>query len=193
MTQAELKNALLVERRAAYGRLRGGAPILLAGATYWLVLTIAGYLTTGEIWYYIALFGSGLIFPFAIMYARLLKNSFMTDRTAVTSVIAPAMIAMLLFWPMAIAALWEAPEVFPLILAIGLSLHFPVIGWSYGRTFLLTAHAVVRALVVFAIWALFPEERLTLIPLVVTLAYLVTAMIIWIDSGRFQSGPSKNR
>lgn len=180
------------DRQAAYGRLRGGAPILLAGASYWSVLTAAGYLTTDHVWSYIALFGSGLIFPLALLYARLLKNGFMTDRTAVTSVLVPAMIAMLLFWPMAIAALWEAPEIFPLILAIGLSLHFPVIGWSYGRTFLLTAHAVIRAVVVFAIWALFPDERLTLIPLAVTLAYLVTALIVWVDSGRFRQTASEN-
>lgn len=192
MTQSDLKAALLADRQAAYGRLRGGAPILLAGASYWSVLTAAGYLTTDHVWSYIALFGSGLIFPLALLYARLLKNGFMTDRTAVTSVLAPAMIAMLLFWPMAIAALWEAPEIFPLILAIGLSLHFPVIGWSYGRTFLLTAHAVIRAVVVFAIWTLFPDERLTLIPLAVTLAYLVTALIVWVDSGRFRQTASEN-
>lgn len=192
MILSDLKAALLADRQAAYGRLRGGAPILLAGATYWSMLTAAGYLTTDHVWYYIALFGSGLIFPFALFYARLLKNGFMTDGTAVTSVLAPATIAMLLFWPVAIAALWEAPEIFPLILAIGLSLHFPVIGWSYGRTFLLTAHAVIRAVVVFAIWALFPDERLTLIPLAVTLAYLVTALIVWVDSGRFRQTASEN-
>jgi len=192
MTQDELKTALLVERQSAYGRLRGGAPVLLAGATYWGILTAIGYLVGGEVWYYAALFGSGSIFPLALLFARLMKNDFLKDRTAVTSVLAPAFIAMLLFWPMAIAALWEAPEVFPLILAIGLSLHFPVIGWSYGRTFLLSAHAVIRAIVVFAIWTLFPDERLTLIPLAVTFAYLVTTVIVWVDSGQFRAEASKN-
>ncbi|GER07397.1 hypothetical protein JCM17843_17070 [Kordiimonadales bacterium JCM 17843] len=75
-----------------------------------------------------ALFGSGAIFPLALLYAALFKNNFLKDRTAVSSVLLPTFISMLLFWPMAIAALWEGLTIFPLFLAIGLSLHFPVIG-----------------------------------------------------------------
>lgn len=183
---SDLAETLLKERRAAYGRLAGGAPVLLAGATYWGLLTAVGFAIGGEIWYYVALFGSGTIFPFALFYARLLKNDFLKDRTAVTGVLAPTFISMLLFWPMAIAALWEAPGLFSLILAIGLSLHFPVIGWTYGRTFVYTAHAIVRAAVVFALWTLFPDERLTFIPLAVTAAYLITIVVVTIDSRRFR-------
>lgn len=183
---SEMAAALLAERQAAYGRLQGGTPILLAGATYWGLLTVLGCLSVGSVWYYAALYGSGLIFPLALMYARLFGNDFLTDRTSVTGVLLPTFIAMLLFWPMAIAALWEAPALFPLILAIGLSLHFPVIGWSYGKTFPYTAHAVIRAIVVFALWALYPDDRLTFIPLAVTSAYLITAAWIAIDSRRYR-------
>lgn len=170
------------ERIGAYRRLKGGFPVLLAGATYWGALAAAGYLVEPGMWYAIALFGSGAIFPLALMYAAIFRNGFMKDRTAVSSVIAPAFIAMLLFWPMAIAALWEAPGVFPLILAIGLSLHFPVIGWSYGRTALFSAHAIIRAVVVFMIWWKLPEARLTLLPASVCAMYLITVLAVIVDS-----------
>lgn len=173
------------ERLASYYRLRGGFPVLLAGATYWGVLTVAGYLSDEFTWFLIALLGSGAIFPFALFYAKIFRCDFMKDKTALTSVLIPAFVAMLLFWPMAIAALWEAPSIFPLIMAVGLSLHFPVIGWSYGRTALFSAHSIIRAAVVFVIWWKLPEQRLTLLPLSVTIIYLLTAVIVVFDSGRY--------
>ena len=176
------------ERLAAYARLSGGYPILLAGATYWSALAAAGYLADERAWYLIALIGSGAIFPLAVMYAALFRNNFLKDRTAVTSVLAPAFIGMLLFWPMAIAALWEATAIFPLILAIGLSMHFPVVGWSYQRTALYSAHAIIRAIIVFMIWWKLPEARLTLLPLAVAVMYLATVLVVLIDSAALRRG-----
>lgn len=183
MDTEQLKEALKKERLGAYVRLRGGYPILLAGATYWGALAALGYFYPGDHWYWAALFGSGLIFPFAFFYARLFGNNFMSDRTAVTSLLVPAFISMLLFWPMAVAALWEGLDLFPLILAIGLSLHFPVIGWSYAKSAIFSAHAILRALLVFLIWWKLPDERLTLLPLTVSIIYLLTVVIVVFDSG----------
>jgi len=72
----------------------------------------------------------------------------------------------------------------PLILAIGMSLHWPVIGWTYGRTGLYSAHAIARALVCLFIWARIPEGRFTLLPLSVAVIYAITVVAIVIDSGR---------
>ncbi|WP_411820266.1 hypothetical protein ABFZ85_02215 [Hyphococcus formosus] len=181
-----LTRLLMQDRRASYYRLRGGFPVLFAGATYWGVLTAAGYFANQYTWFLIALLGSGAIFPAALFYSKVFRIDFMQDRTSVTSVLLPAFIAMLLFWPMAIAALWEAPAIFPLIMAIGLSLHFPVIGWAYGRTAIYSAHALFRAIIVFVIWWKLPEHRLTLLPLSVTAIYLLTALIVVVDSNRFR-------
>ncbi len=183
----DLTEALKRERLASYVRLRGGFPIPMAGAVYWGALAALGYLMPGDIWFYAALFGSGAIFPLALFFAAIFKNPFMKDRTAVTGVLAPAFIGMLLFWPMAIAALWQAPDLFSLILAIGMSIHWPVVGWSYGRTSIYAAHAVIRAVVVFFIWWKLPEARLTLLPASVAIIYLVTVLAIFIDSGLLKS------
>ncbi len=179
----DIKQTLLVDRQSAYARLRGGFPVTLAGATYWAALAALSQQVSTEIWHYAALFGSGAIFPLALLYARIFRNDFMKDTSATSSLIAPAFIGMLLFWPMAIAALWRAPDLFPMVLAIGMSIHWPVIGWSYGRTAIFSAHSIIRAIVVFAIWWRYPEQQLLLIPSAVAIIYLVTIFVIVIDSG----------
>jgi hypothetical protein len=177
-----LKAALLADRLATYKRLRGGFPIPLAGAVYWGVLGWLGTRLNLDQWCMAAFFGSGLIFPMALLFAKLFRNPFMKDRSAAGDVLLPAFIAMLLFWPMVVAAMQVAPALAPLILAIGMSLHWPAIGWSYGRTALYSAHSIVRAIAVLLIWLWMPEARLTLLPLAVAGIYLVTVLAIFIDS-----------
>jgi uncharacterized protein DUF7010 len=69
----------------------------------------------------------------------------------------PAFVSMLLFWPIAISAYWTYPQLVPLVLAIGMSIHWPLIGWTYGRTAIYTAHAVVRAVACFVLWNWWPQ------------------------------------
>ena len=179
----ELKQALLEERRSAYLRLSGGFPIPLAGAVYWFALAIAGYQFDLRSWVMIAVWGTGGIFPLALLFAKLFKNPFMKDESPVNSVLVPTFIGMLLFWAIMVAALQTAPEMAPLVLAIGLSMHWPVIGWTYGRSVLFSGHAIIRAVIVVYLWLQFPEHRLTWLPLSVAVVYVVTVLAIWVDIG----------
>jgi hypothetical protein len=185
----DLESALLRERLAAFVRLKGGYPIPLAGAAYWLGLAALGYFMTGKAWVIWAFIGSGAIFPLALLFARIARVNFMQDKTAVGSVFFPAFVSMFLFWPMAIAAFWTEVDLAPLILAIGMSIHWPVIGWSYGRTAIYTGHALARAIAVFAVWIAWPQDRYTMIPLVVAAAYLITVAIILVDAARLSKRP----
>lgn len=187
ISRPDLTEALRRERLASYVRLQGGFPIPLAGAVYWLVLGVAGSYLTLPQWSIIAFIGTGAIFPLALLFAAIFRNPFMKDRTAVTGVLVPAFISMLLFWPMIVAAVQEGPELIPLILAIGLSLHWPVIGWSYGRTAIFSGHAIIRALLAIIIWMNFPDARLTLLPFSVAAVYLATVLVIFIDSKRLKA------
>ncbi|MGB9108934.1 MAG: hypothetical protein WCC39_09625 [Telluria sp.] len=173
------------ERLASYYRLRGGFPVPLAGAVWWAALAYAGYAgLKPQSWMFAAAVSSGLIFPLALFFAKVFRCDFMKDRTAATSVLAPTFISMSLFWPIAISAWWSFPPLFPLVLAIGMSLHWPVIGWTYGRAGLFSGHAIVRAVVCFYIWNWMPKAQLTLLPASVAAIYLVTVIIILIDSAR---------
>lgn len=187
MTVDRLAAALREDRLASYARLRGGFPIPIAGAIYWLVLAGAGLVLDLRGWMTIAMWGSGLIFPLALALAALFRCDFMRDRTAVSDLLFPTFASMFLFWPMLIAALETAPELGVLVLAIGMSIHWPVIGWSYGRTALFTAHAIMRAVLVFAVWTYLPDARLTVLPATVAGVYLVTVVAILIDSAQVRA------
>lgn len=180
----DLNAALLAERHAAYVRLKGGYSLPVAGAIYWAALTVAGTMLSVRGWTIVALWCSGLIFPLGILVSKLLKNEFMKDRTAVSSLLFPAFAGMLLFFPMLFAALSVAPSLAPLILAIGMSMHWPVVGWTYGKTGLYTTHAIVRAIACFAIWMWLPEGRYTLLPAAVALVYVATVVAIFVDLRR---------
>ena len=185
-----LRAQLRAERAAAYTRLRGGYPIPLAGAAWWAALGVGGYLapTPGH-WIFGAFVTSGLIFPLALLFARLFRVDFRRDRTAVDDVIVPAFVSMLIFWPIAISAWWSHAALVPLVLAIGMSIHWPVIGWTYDRAALFSAHAVARAVTCFAIWNWLPAHRFTLLPLAVSAIYLVTVAAILVDTRRGTTTP----
>ena len=117
-----------------------------------------------------------------MLLARLLRNDFMRDRTAVSDLLFPAFTSMMLFWPIVISAWWAYPPLVPLILGIGMSIHWPVIGWTYGRTAIYTAHAVVRAIACFVLWNWFPSTRFTVLPFAVSAVYLATVAAILIAS-----------
>ncbi len=178
----DLEKALRHDRLSSYARLRGGYPIPIAGTLYWLALGVCGYFFSLHNWSLIAFITSGTIFPVALQLAKLFRNDFMKDKAATGSLLFPAFASMLLFWPMAIAAFWTEQELVPLILAIGMSIHWPAIGWTYGRNHIFTGHAIVRALAVFLIWLFVPEGRTTLLPFAVAGIYAVTVAAILIDS-----------
>lgn len=181
----DLRDELLDVRRGAYARLRGGYPIIIAGMVYWLALAAMSRFMEPVPLLQAAFGLSGLIFPLALVLAWMARIPFMKDRTVLSPVLVPTFIAMLLFWPMLFIATAESTAgVVMSILAIGLSLHWPVIGWTYGRTALFRAHAIARAGLVFGIFYAFPDERMLLIPLAVAACYAVTALIVYVDAAR---------
>ncbi|MFM9864223.1 MAG: DUF7010 family protein [Micropepsaceae bacterium] len=171
-------NRSFASRAATRFRSRGRS----IGALYWGALAYVGTMDLPlKTWLTIAFIGSGAIFPLAWGLSSIAGVNFMGDKSAAGSIIGPAMFGMLLFWPMAALAFWTAPDLAVPILAIGMAMHWPVIGWSYGRTALYTAHAVARALIVATLFMLEPDQRLVLIPASVAFVYLATVLGIFID------------
>lgn len=183
MTVAELNAALKAGRLAAYAEARGGWPVPLAGAAYWGVLAWLGLKMDPANWSLLAAVMSGAIFPVAVALAAIFGNRFMKVKVPDQGAVFMAMGAMLLFWPTAIAAMWNFNALTPLILAIGMSGHWPVFGWSYGRPLPFLFHVIVRAVVAFGIWQYMPEGRFTVLPAAVAGIYLVTVALLFIDSG----------
>jgi hypothetical protein len=174
----ELRAAVHRDQLASFVRLKGGYTFPLAGAAYWAALGVAGYSLSLNDWILIAFIFSGAIFPLAWLLSRLMGVDFMKDKTATGDSLGPAFTSMLLFYPIAFAAYGSAPALVPLIVAIGMSQHWPIIGWGYGKPALYSAHAIVRALGTTAIWAWLPDGRTTLLPFWVAAVYLATVAAI---------------
>lgn len=174
----DLRAAVRRDQLGSFVRLKGGFPFPLAGAVYWLGLGIAGYYLPLGQWNLAAFIFSGAIFPLAILLSKLFRSDFMKDRTATGDVLGPAFTSMLLFYAIAFPAYFAAPQLVSLIVAVGMAQHWPVIGWSYGKPFIYSAHAVIRALGAAAIWIWLPDGRLTLLPFWVALVYLGTVVAI---------------
>jgi hypothetical protein len=183
----DLKSALLRERLDLYVRLRGGISFPIAGAIWWGAFAVLGASLPVKQWALWAFVASGLIFPIAIVVSRIMRIDFFNEKSSVDDVLVPAFIGMLLFWPMAFAAFWSAVEMTPLILAIGMAMHWPTIGWSYGRTAIYSAHAIVRAVAALVLWVLFPDQRTVLVPASVSVVYLLTVAVIVTDLRRLKA------
>jgi uncharacterized protein DUF7010 len=181
MTIDELRAAVRRDQLGSFVRLKGGYTFPIAGAIYWAALGVAGYYLPVDRWILVAFIFSGTIFPLAWLLSTLLGVNFMKDKTATGDVLGPAFTGMLIFYPIAFAAYGHAPQLVSLILAIGMSQHWPVIGWGYGKPGLYSAHAVVRALGAVTIWAAMPDDRFTLIPFWVSAIYLATVAAILMD------------
>lgn len=156
---------------------KGMLAFLLAGATYWASLAIMGFWHEGAAtWYWVALFGTGALYPLARLFGSLLGTQ-LVQKGALATLLASAFLGMMLFWPMAIAALWTDAELFVLILAIGLSLHLPVVGWVLGLAPIFVMHCLARAVGSFAVWYWYPGALTTSLPSLIAVLYLVTGAL----------------
>ena len=191
MPLEDLKAELLRHRLASYHRTRGGWPIALAGAIYWAVLAVLGTQLPFEAWRMAALWGGGLLIPLAWLIARIARNPVFTDKTAHGSVTVAAFVSLWLVLVMLFAVEAEAPRSFPLIYAVVVSVHWPAIGWGYGKTGLYSAQAVIRVLLISAAFVLLPDHRTVLIPAIVAATYLgVIAVMLWQTRDRSEDDPS---
>lgn len=170
----DFKTELEQQKRQLLIDANAGISFPVAGSIYWLALAILGYYLEPNFWIFIAFCGSGLIFPLGLLLDKPLKaNSMM--KTELTKLTFPALMGMLTFWPSAIIAYGSIPDLVPLILAIGMGAHWPVICWMYGLNTGMY-HAGFRTVFVFLAWNFLPDLRYTLIPLIVMVVYLGSAI-----------------
>lgn len=167
--------ALATARRQLFVDLRGGFTLPVAGGLYWTALGLLGTQVGLRTWILVAFIGSGLIFPLAGLLGKLAGVRLMDTANPLSRVALQAVIGINLLWPVHIALLQAAPEVVPLSLAVGMALHWPVIGWMFGSRVCL-AHAVVRVLGAAAIWYALPDGRLTVLPAFVAVCYALSVL-----------------
>ncbi len=167
------ESLLRAEQRRTFIAARSGISAPAAGAIYWLALGIAGYYLTPKGWCLLAFYTSGLIFPLAIALQKPLRCNLFVKGT-LDSMIFPVLLPVMLCFGFTIPAFFVAPELVPLGLSIGMTMHWPSIGWMYGQTASFSAHAIARVGLAVIIWFAWPDQRFTWIPLSTALVYAAT-------------------
>jgi len=168
----ELKELLIIEKRNFLIKANGGIALPAAGFIYWLGAGIAGFYLAPKAWIPIACFCTGLIFPIGMLLAKPLKSDIMA-KSELGSLLLPALLSMLTFWPLAFAGAAGNPGFIPLAVGVGMGMHWPVVGWMYGgKSFL--AHFLIRTIGSTALWYALPDDRFTIIPFFVAGVYLIT-------------------
>jgi len=170
----DLKAIIDAERKRYCVASGGGVSLPVAGALYWAVMGVLGLYLEPAQWAIAAAAGSGLIFPLGILLQVPMRSPFMKAKSPLSGVTMAAITAINLLWPIHVLLIGGFPEAAPLTLAIGMSLHWPIIGWAYASRVSLV-HALVRVAAVTVIWYGFPDLRLTGIPFVVAGLYLFAA------------------
>jgi len=178
---------LVREQQSAYLNVKGGIAFPIAGLVYWLFLAGVGFVASDRLWALVAFMTSGMIFPLGLGIGKILKTDLLKP-FLLSGVFGPALVGMLVvLWSIAIPAFFTAPQLVPLILAVGMGAHWPVIGWAYGRPRLYGAHLLVRSAAAVLIWVFFRDLDTVLIPLAVAAAYGGTIFAIAFDVRRLRS------
>jgi hypothetical protein len=150
-----------------------GISLPVAGILFWLSLGVAGYFLNPKMWGLVACFSSGLIFPLGLLLSKSFGSNLLVKDQPLSSLALRAVVSINLLWPLHFAVYFTNPELLPLSLAIGMGIHWPIIGWMYGSSACFQ-HAIIRVAAVSAVWFLYPAGRFTVLPFVVAVTYLIT-------------------
>lgn len=182
----DLNSIFLNERKRYAVAAGGGISLPVAGAIYWAVVGVLGYSLEPRDWALAAAAASGMIFPLGLLLQGPLRSPFMKAKSPLSGVTIAAIIAINLLWPVHFVLISVIPEAAPLTLAIGMTLHWPIIGWGYASRACLL-HALVRVAVVTVMWYALPEVRFTGIPFAVAGLYVLAAMGLSWEVKRFRN------
>jgi hypothetical protein len=170
----------LNDLRAAYERESNRSLSMpIAGAVIWLVIGVCGYVLPENRATVVMLFGTGLIFPFALLIAKL-RHENMTDRlNPLSRLMGMSVLMVNLLWAVHLPLLIGAPRFFPLSLGIGLGIHWIVYSWIIQHPVGLV-HAIVRTVLIVTAWSVFSTHRMIAVPLVIVMVY--AASVVWMAS-----------
>jgi len=152
----------------------------IAGAIYWLALAIVSTQVSERLGLLILLFGSGTIFPIALLIAKITKENVFSPNNPLAKLMGLSVLMVNLLWALHIPLFLYAPEFLPLSVGIGLGLHWIVYSWIIQHPVGLI-HAILRTVLVLLAWFIFPESRLFAIGISIVLVYCLS---IWLMSTR---------
>jgi hypothetical protein len=161
------------ERELFFLQTQGGVYFPILGAIFWTSLGVAGYFLSPQTWCFAVLCLIAVVLPIGIaLFRRLVKKLLL--KSPLASLILPALVPVCLSFAITVPAYFTDISLVPLTLVLGLTFHWPVVGWLYNQPVFII-HSLVRTTVAVFMWSFFPEHIFTLLPILIGLLYLITA------------------
>lgn len=149
-----------------------------AGLLYWTFAAVAGATLPLQVAKLYWALGTGVIFPAALLFSRLLRSDPFTSGNALADLIGLTHLSLLaLTMPVLVMCFVDLPQGLPLAAAVFFGASFPVLFWAFGDALFLV-HAVVRVAGATWLWFAFPDGRATAVPAFVAVMYLLTLVAI---------------
>lgn len=145
----------------------------MAGAIVWLIIGLLSTQLDERSGVLALLFGSGAIFPIAILIARIRGEALMSSDNPLAKLMGLCVLMVNLLWAVHIPLFFYDPAFVPLSLGIGAGLHWIVYSWIVQHPVGLI-HSILRTILVLVVWLVFPEDRLLAVSLAIVLTYGVS-------------------
>ncbi len=145
----------------------------IAGAIVWLIVATVSTQVSERSGVLILIFGTGAIFPIALLIARVRGEALITSQNPLAKLMGLCILMVNLLWAVHIPLFLYAPGFVPLSLGIGLGLHWVVFSWIVQHPVGII-HAVLRTILVVLAWFVFPEHRLLAIGLLIVSVYAIS-------------------
>ena len=142
----------------------------IAGAMYWLAIAIVSTQVPETVGLLVLLFGSGSIFPIALLVSKITKEEVFSSKNPLAKLMGMSVLMVNLLWAIHIPLFLYSPEFLTLSVGIGLGLHWIVYSWIIQHP-LGVIHACLRTALVLTVWFSFPESRLLAVGLSIVLVY----------------------
>lgn len=149
----------------------------VAGAIVWTIVGVLSIRFKFNVSIFILLFGTGLIFPIALLIAKFRNENLVSSANPLAKLMGLCVLMVNLLWAVHIPLVLNAPEFVPLSLGVALGLHWVVYSWIIKHP-LGIIHAVSRTIMVLLAWYIFPNAQLLAVCIAVVISYLVSIYLM---------------
>ena len=163
--------AALEDVRADFERrARRSLSLPIAGAIVWTAVAVLGSFLPARAATLALLFGTGAIFPLALLIARTRGEQLIENTNPLARLMGACVFMVNLLWAVHVPLALNAPAFVPLSVGIGLGLHWVVYSWITQHP-VGYAHATLRTVGVLAAWWMFPQAVVSACGAAVAVAY----------------------
>lgn len=145
----------------------------LAGALVWLAVAVAALVLPAKTAAYALLFGTGAIFPLALLIAKATGQQVFQPGNRFASLMGQAVLMVNLMWALHLTLFARLPSIAALSIALALGLHWIVFGWIIQSPIGLV-HAILRTVLCTAAYLAIPQYAVSAVSMAVVASYTLT-------------------